>query len=193
MIGFVFASLPETVGPFSKPTPSLAASSTLHYHLTLKVSFRKLNFGAESDKPTTLFSNAPWIHKIQEYALPPGARTSNPSRLANLAADVDGVLRPRGDAKLKASSSYPVAFGRALADLFAANRSAWRHSVASRCNPKVCKCRECPTLEALLTTPPAAGDDLLSDANFMPLLTSVRGQALRIVPHAFVDQVIELD
>ena len=150
------------------------------------------DFGAASPKPTVLFSNASWIHKICEYARPP-SEAELVLRLANLAPDVDGVLRPRGDKRLTESNAYPLGFGQAIASVFAANRVSWRHSVASRSLGKLCGCSRCPDVTSLLTSPITAGQDVGVDACLPGLLTLQREQACSCVQDVLVEQVVELD
>ena len=150
------------------------------------------DFGATSPKPTVLFSNAPWIHKICEHARRP-SDDERVTRLANLVPDVDGVLRPRGDGRLTESSAYPLGFGQAVANIFADNRVAWRHSVASCSLRKLCGCTLCPDVESLLTSPIRAGEDVGEDARLPGLLTLERQRACSSVQDVLVEQAIELD
>ena len=145
------------------------------------------SFGGESLKPMVLFSNAPWIGDVLEFAQP----ATPTKRLAELNPDgATGELRPRGGPELKESQAYTYEFGAALAESFASRRKDWRNAGPPR---RVCKCTSCPDAFDVLTEPPSSSDDLWPDAQMFDVLSTARAAARAVMPDVLVEFVVRLD
>ncbi len=83
------------------------------------------SFGGESLKPMVLFSNAPLMGDVLEFAQPATPTT----RLAKINPDgATRELRPRGGPELKETQAYTYEFGAALAESFASRRKTWSNA-----------------------------------------------------------------
>ena len=150
-------------------------------------------FGGSTPKPMVLFSNAPWIEHLETYRQQLPASCSG--SLVHRFEDPDtGKAKVRGGPDLKESQAYTPEFGAALANMFAANRSAWRRGHLSF---DACSCRAqgrlCPTVDELLTAPHSdLIDDSWGDAELQALMRSLQCRALAVAP-GILNDVIDVD
>ena len=81
-------------------------------------------FGAETQKPTQLLSNAPWLHRLERVLTSAKRQKLHAARgVEHLQHDrATGKRRISGASGLKESQVYPAAYGRAVFDEWSAAR-----------------------------------------------------------------------
>ena len=77
--------------------------------------------GAESPKPTWLYSTHECLKNIKKYAI---SESNQRKPLVTKKRDSTGKLCITGNTALKSSQAYPPAFGAAVAQLYADNKDA---------------------------------------------------------------------
>ena len=80
-------------------------------------------YKAKSMKTVRLYSNMPWVRHLRR-AVPAGTIFEDAGQVTVKYTDKRGAQRVKGGPKLKASQSYPVDFGNAVADIFCEHRAS---------------------------------------------------------------------
>ena len=152
---------------------------------SFQVPVRMSWFGAETQKPMVLYTNAKWLEDLRfmktSDSAPQGA-------LYVLKPDnTTGELRPTGSRDLKSSQAYPEEFGHAVAKLWAKYRRGLRRVSTP---DKACCCdAECPPIESVLSAPVEDGEDAWEDASLVNIFQTLQAAALRANPDAIVEKV----
>ena len=104
------------------------------------------DFGADTLKPTWLYSNCPRVRNIKYYAIRQFRRGQGKT-VCKSVQRADGSVNVMGDAGLKQTENYPDPFGIGVRELMLDNSSHQdrllsnnaRHAVL----PKLCDCLNC--------------------------------------------------
>ena len=126
----------------------------LRQHRTYRVTLDMFSFGADTAKPTVLYSSHPWIEEIRNDGF---YRPAPQKTLATRewCPDKEKYVVTGGGA-IKASQHYPIAFGRAVARAYNAHRAEIRATALAKMHASVCT--------------PDIGEDAWEDAHMAEVL-----------------------
>ena len=94
------------------------------------------SFGADSAKPSILYTNCPWIADLSKM----GKWVTMSSLSLVTRNEVNGKMNVYGNKDLKGSQAYPPGFGKALVRLFEKNLCSQMAGASSPTNNKNSKC-----------------------------------------------------
>lgn len=120
-------------------------------------SLKMWDFGANSTKPTWLYSNMPWIRQLDDFR--PVLQERSTKKLVDSWQASDGKQKCQGNRNTKGSQAYPRGFGEAFEEL-----------MSDHVNDILLSSQGCQSRALLSAAPVPKGDDHWCDANLLPVL-----------------------
>ncbi len=121
-------------------------------------------FGAETAKPTWVWSNKPWVADIEKHQVASNPR-SQKMQLVSKYVDKTGRARVSGNKNLKASQTYPAGFGIAIASVYRDHQKDMiKHSAKQKRFAATC------SYEAAVSAALHIMSDTKDEADFQPVL-----------------------